>query len=188
MYHGSMKHAAPVRRELKIKTVMNLLGPLVNPVGSAYQLIGVFSDEYCLKMARAANLLGIKQVMVVHSEDGLDEISVCAPTRVVEINARGEEREYTLDPSQFGVGGFHMDELKGGTPSENAKIGREILSGKGNEALKEAVCVNAGASLYICGIAGDVETGYTMAKEALESGKVKQKVDQITKLGKKLAS
>ena len=186
MYHGSMRHAAPVRRELGVKTVMNLLGPLVNPVGSTCQLIGVFSNEYCTKIAQAAKLLGINRVMVVHSSDGLDEISVCDTTSVVEIDTHGEMREYILDPTDFNIKKYQLAELKGGDPGRNAEIAREILTTGAHEAIQQIVCLNAGAALYIYGIACSIEEGYRTCSEALKSGKVREKVEQIIAVGKSL--
>ncbi len=187
IYHGSMRHAAPVRRQLGIKTVMNMLGPLVNPVGSTYQLIGVFDPELCRNEAQAARLLGVQRVMVVHGEDGLDEISVCAPTKFVEIDEQDNPREFTLEPEELGTSRFSLEELKGGTPSENAEIARRMLDGTGNDALREAVCVNAGAALYLCGLADQISAGCRQAREAFESGKVVEKLEEIRRVGRQLA-
>ncbi len=178
LFHGAMKYAAPVRRELKLKTIMNCLGPLANPADAEYQLIGVFAENLCLPIARAAKLLGIKRVMVVHSEDGLDEISVSAPTKIVEINGE-EEKEYTISPADFGIEKYSLDDLKGGTADENAKIALSLLSENSYSAIRDAVCLNAGAALYIYGIAEDINSGYIAAKDALEQGSVKDKLSEI---------
>ena len=129
VYHGSMRHVAGVRRELGIKTVMNRLGPLVNPVGAAYQLIGVFDADSCVTQAQAARLLGVGRVMVVHGEDGLDEVSVCAPTMVVEIDEGDVPRTYTVRPEDFGVEPCQPADLAGGTPQENAETARALMGG-----------------------------------------------------------
>jgi anthranilate synthase/phosphoribosyltransferase len=179
IYHSSMKHAAQVRRELGIKTVMNLMGPLVNPADADHQLIGVFSEDLCLPMAQAAKLLGKKRVMVVHGLDGFDEISVSAPTKVVEIDEKEEVREYTLDPQDLGLELVPVEELEGGTPEENARIAVDILHSRGRPALIEAVLLNAGAALYVYEFCESIEEGYRKAKEALESGRVEQKLNQI---------
>ncbi len=178
LFHGAMKYAAPVRRELKLKTIMNCLGPLSNPAEAEYQLIGVFAENLCLPIARAAKLLGIKRVMVVHSEEGLDEISVSAPTKIVEINGE-EEKEYTVTPEDFGIEKHKLEDLKGGTADTNAKLALSLLSGNSNKAIRDAVCLNAGAALYIYGIADGIKSGYIQAKEALEQGKVKDKLFEI---------
>lgn len=179
IYHGSMKHAAQVRRELGIKTVMNLLGPLLNPADAEYQLLGVFSEELCITMAQALKMLGKKRVMVVYGLDGFDEISVSSPTRVVEIDEKESVKDYTLEPADFGIGPFERKELAGGTPKENADIADELLNSSGRSAIKEAVILNAGAALFVYNLAENIRDGYLMAKEALEAGKVKQKLGQI---------
>ncbi len=186
LFHQSMRHAARVRRELGIKTVMNLLGPLVNPADAQYQLIGVFSDAYAKTMAQAAHILGKTRVMVVHSLDGFDEISICAPTHVVEIGENGTMREYRFDPRKLGIEGFHREELAGGDPAFNAQLSAEIVGNRGQPALREAVSLNAGAALYVYGAAGSIEDGYAAAKQALVSGKVRDKIKQIREAGRSL--
>jgi len=179
IYHSAMKHAGQVRRELRIKTIFNLIGPLSNPAGAEYQLIGVFSSELCLPVARAARLLGVKRVMVVHGLDGMDEISVSSVSKIVEILEDDKEKEYVFDPRTIGVQIYRLDELKGGNAVKNAEMTRKILFGEGNPAIKEAVMLNTGAALYISGAVESIEAGYIKAKEAFETGKVKEKMDQI---------
>ncbi len=186
LFHQSMRHAAGVRRELGIKTAMNLLGPLVNPADAQYQLIGVFSDEYVKTMAQAAHLLGKTRVMVVHSIDGFDEISICAPTQVVEIDENGTVKEYRFDPRELGIEGFHREELAGGEPALNAQLSAEIVKNRGRPALREAVSLNAGAALYVYGAVGSIADGYTAAKKALVSGAVRDKIRQIREAGQSL--
>lgn len=188
IYHGSMKHAAQVRRELGIKTVMNLLGPLVNPADAQHQLIGVFSDKYCLPMAEAAKQLGKSRVMIVRSVDGFDEIAVSAPTRIVEINENDQIKDYRFDPVDLGIKYFERRELIGGTPKQNALIAEELLSSGGRPAIREAVLLNAGAALYVYSHAKNIRDGYLVAKDALETGKVKNKLAQIREEGKRLLS
>lgn len=189
IYHDSMKHAAQIRRELGIKTVMNLLGPLLNPADADFQLIGVFSEELCITMAEASKMLGKKRVMVVHGLDRLDEISVSSPTKVVEIDEKGKVKDYILDPADFGIGPFDKQELIGGSPKENALLALDLLdtgeaSAGGRPAIKEAVALNAGAALYIYGLAENIRDGYLMVKEALKTGKVLKKLTQIREAGK----
>ncbi len=188
LFHQSMKHAAGVRRELGIKTAMNLLGPLVNPADAQCQLIGVFSDEYCRPMALAAHLLGKRRVMIVHSLDGFDEISVCAPTRVVEVDEKGSVREYRFDPRNLGIDGFRREDLSGGDPAENGNLAAEIVENRGRPALLEAVSLNTGAALYVYGAVGSIEDGYAAAKQALVSGTVAEKMEQIREVGRSLRS
>ncbi len=187
LYHGAMRHAGPVRRELGIKTIMNLLGPLVNPAGAEYQLIGVFSDEHCLTVAKAARLLGLKRVMVVHGADGLDEISVGGPTRIVTLGESGAIDERSFDPAEIGVKRYPAAELKGGSAQDNARIAKELLSGGGPEAVRAAVLLNAAGGLAVYGIASDLKEGFRLAKEALEGGKVRAKLEEVRAAGAALA-
>lgn len=179
LFHGAMKHAGPVRAELALKTLFNLLGPLSNPANAQYQLIGVYDEDYCLLIARAARLLGTKKIMVVHGKDGLDEISVSGPTRIVEINEQGEEKDYIFDPAEQGLKLYDIKDLIGGTPQQNVQLAMDLLNGQGREAIKESVQLNTGAALYIYGLASSLLEGYHLAKQALESGKVKCKIEEI---------
>jgi anthranilate synthase/phosphoribosyltransferase len=188
LYHHSMKHVARVRRELGMRTVMNLLGPLVNPADAQFQLIGVYEKELCRRMAEAAILLGRKRVMVVHSFDGLDEISLCAPTTVVEADDRGQVVEYVLQPESLGLGSFSLQELIGGRPEENAGEAMALLRGGGSVAIREAVCLNAGAALYLCGGAKSVEEGLRIARTALLSGKTAAKLNDVRTVAEALRS
>ena len=179
LYHGAMKHAAAVRRELGVKTIMNLLGPLVNPAGAGYQLIGVYAENLCVPMAKAARLLGIKRVMVVHGCDGLDEISVSGPSRIVSIDENGKMEDFFFNPDEHGIPLFDVDELAGGTAKENAVTGRELLSGRGSEAIKTAVLLNAGAGLFVYGLVPSIPVGYNAAEKALKEGRVAAKVKSL---------
>jgi anthranilate synthase/phosphoribosyltransferase len=181
LYHKAMKHAVQVRRELRIKTIFNLIGPLSNPAGSEYQLIGVYSADLCLPVARAARLLGVKRVLVVHGLDGMDEISVSSVSKIIEINEKGEENEFIFDPRSIGVQIFRSDELKGGDAKKNSEITKAILSGQGHHGIKEAVLLNTGAALYVAGMAEDMRDGYEKAKKAFKDGSVKAKIDEIIK-------
>ncbi len=183
IYHGAMRFAGQVRRELGIKTIMNLLGPLVNPAGAQYQLIGVFDDDFCIPVAQAARILGLKRVMVVHGADGLDEISITGPTRIVTIDETGEMTDEQFNPESLGISGYRLEELKGGAAEDNAAAAVELLNGTGPAAVREAVLVNAGAALAVYGTATSIEEGYRLAKETLSSGKVKQKLDAIREVG-----
>jgi anthranilate synthase/phosphoribosyltransferase len=187
IYHEAMKYAAPVRRDLGIKTIMNLLGPLVNPAGASYQLIGVYDDAFCLPVAKAAKLLGIKRVMVVHGADGLDEISVTGKTRLVSIDESNELRDETIDTSVFGFKPYPLDGLKGGSPGENAEIAISLIQGEGSAAIRESVAVNTGAALFIAGLAESLRTGYEAANEALSSGAVGRKLDEVAAMSRELA-
>jgi anthranilate synthase/phosphoribosyltransferase len=178
-YHGAMRHASRARGELGIRSAMNLVGPLSNPADASYQLIGVYDPALCGPVAEAAHLLGVRRVMAVHGSDGLDEISVCAPTRVVEVDETGKRRDYSLTPEEFGISRFPVDQLRGGTAADNALTAVSVLRGAGPAAIAEAVLLNAGASLYICGLSRNIGEGYLRAKEALESGSALAKLEQI---------
>jgi len=187
IYHGAMKYAAPVRRELGIKTIMNLLGPLVNPAGAACQLIGVYDDRFCLPMAEAALMLGIKRAMIVHGAGGIDEVSVTGPTRVVRLEETGRILDETIDPSVFGLAPFALDEIKGGSPADNAQIALSLLEGKAPAAIRESVLVNTAAALAVAGVAGDLRSGYGAAREALASGAVGRKLEEVITRSRELA-
>jgi anthranilate synthase/phosphoribosyltransferase len=187
LYHGAMKYAAAPRRELGVKTVMNLLGPLANPAASQYQLIGVFAHEVMRPVAEAAVMLGLKRGMVVHSRDGLDEISVSAPTDALIIHEDGGIEEYTIDPRSLGIPSYSLEELLGGSAEENAALAEELLAGGGRPALLDAIALNAGAGLFVYGLAKSVEQGYRRAREALTGGQVKQRLAAVVGESRALA-
>jgi anthranilate synthase/phosphoribosyltransferase len=182
-----MRHAAEARKELRVKTVMNLLGPLINPAEASYQIIGVFDDRYLVPVAQAARILGVSRVMTVHALDGMDEISVTGPTRIVKIDESGIMTDTVFDPSEMGIPRYRMEELKGGSARDNAEVARAIISGGGHDAIREAVLLNAGAALHICGLAGSINEGYKTAAQALSSGKVREKLGAILREGEALA-
>ena len=188
IYHGAMKHAAPVRREMGVKTAMNLIGPLSNPADAEYQLIGVYSDKLVKTLAEAAKLLGVRRVMVVHGMEGLDEISVCGPTQIVVIDERGEVTEEIFDPKSLNLVNYTVEDLKGGDAKENAVIAIDIINNRdrANRAIRDAVLLNAGAALFVYGKVENIGRGYYMAKEALESGRVKRKFEEIIRVGKEV--
>ncbi len=168
-YHSSMKYVGPIRKELGVRTVFNILGPLTNPASPSMQLLGVY-DEYLVEpLAQVLVSLGIKRGMVVYGMDKLDEISLSAPTKICEIKD-GWYKTYTITPEDFGFERCTKDDLKGGDPAENAKITLAVLNGeKGHK--RNAVLLNAGASLYIGGKAASIKEGVTLAAEIIDSGK-----------------
>ncbi|MDD2971242.1 MAG: anthranilate phosphoribosyltransferase [Lachnospiraceae bacterium] len=167
-YHTSMKYVGAIRKELGIRTVFNILGPLTNPASPSMQLLGVYDEALVEPLARVLYSLGVKRGMVVYGKDKLDEISMSAPTIVCEIN-NGSYETYEITPEQFGLKRCTKEDLKGGTPDENAKITRKILQGeKGSK--RDAVLMNAGAALYIAGKADSIEAGITLAGEQIDSG------------------
>ncbi len=186
IYHSAMRHAAAVRRELGFKTIMNLLGPLSNPAGAKYQLLGVYDPAYCVPMAQAAIKLGVERVLVVHGNDGLDEISVSTTTKTVYADATGCLEEGLFDPQEHGLPLYPPEELQGGSAEDNAAEAHRILTGEGRPAIREAVLLNAGAALYVYGGAGSIMEGYSRAKDALETGRVADKLQQIAAATEKM--
>lgn len=176
-YHTSMKYVGPIRKELGFRTVFNILGPLTNPGSPKMQLLGVY-DEYLVEpLAQVLINLGVKRGMVVYGKDKLDEISMSAPTAVCEFKD-GWFKSYTIVPEDFGFERCTKDELKGGTPEENAKITREILGGA-NGHKRNAVLMNAGAALYIGGKAETLKDGIALAAEIIDSGKALEALDKL---------
>jgi len=169
MMHPAMRHVGPIRRELGIPTVMNIVGPLANPAGASRQVVGV-ADAYRVPiLAGALATLGSIHSMVVHGEPGLDEISPLGPTSVVEIR-RGVAEEWVLDPKAFGIEGGGESDLAGGGPEDNARIIKETLSGGGTEAGKGAVILNAAAAIYLSGTTGSFGEAVEVARDALDRG------------------
>ena len=175
-----MRFAAPARKELKIKTIMNLVGPLSNPADADFQIIGVWEDKFCPIVARAAKLLGVKKVMVVHGLDGIDEISISDKSRIVIIDENNSESDFIFNPEDEGIPMFKLSDLAGGSPKENAQMARDILAGNGPEAVRVACCLNAGGALMVSGIVSTIKEGYDLAEKALNDGSVDKKVQELT--------
>ncbi len=176
-YHTSMKYVGPIRKELGFRTVFNILGPLTNPGMPAMQLLGVYDEYLVAPLTQVLISLGIKRGMVVYGQDKLDEISLSAPTTISEIKD-GWYRTTVIKPEDFGFERCSKDELKGGTPEENAKITRDILGGaKGPK--RNAVLLNAGASLYIGGKAESFKDGVELAAKLIDSGKALEVLDKF---------
>ncbi len=186
VYHSAMRFAAPVRKVLGVKTIMNILGPLLNPAGAVYEVLGVYSPDLLERYGRAAKQLGAKRVMIVSSADGFDEISPCAPTYVFQINDDGSEYKYTIKPELFGITDALPEELAGGTGVENAALAKELLSGSGRKTLRYAVGLNAGAVLYLGGKTRTIAEGYKAALDALDSGKAKAQFEKIKEVSNRL--
>ena len=168
-YHSSMKYVGAVRRELGVRTVFNILGPLTSPGRPTYMLLGVY-DEYLVEtLAKVLATMGVKHGMVVYGMDKLDEISMSAPTQVCELQD-GWYRSYTITPEQFGFARCTKEELLGGTPEENAKTTRDILSGTLKGPKRDTVLMNAGAAIYLGGAAQSMQEGVEKAKELIDSG------------------
>ncbi len=179
-YHIAMKYVAPIRKELGIRTVFNVLGPLSNPAGANMELMGVYDGSLVEPLAQVMENLGVTRGMVVYGQDKLDEISMCAPTSVCEIRD-GKFTSYEITPEQFGYTRCEKDALKGGTPQENAEITKAILNGTDQGAKRQAVCLNAGAALYIAGKAATMEEGVRMAEKLIDSGAAQKKLEEFVK-------
>ena len=177
-YHIAMKYMAPIRKELGIRTVFNILGPLSNPAGANMELMGVFDESLVEPLAHVMMNLGVNRGMVVFGQDKLDEISMSAPTSVCEIRD-GNFRSYVITPERFGYTSCKKEELVGGTPQENSEITRNIISGQDKGARSQAVCLNAGAALYIAGAAGSLEEGVRLAEKQIDSGAAKKVLDDF---------
>ena len=176
LYHPAMRRVQGIRQELGFRTVFNLLGPLTNPAGAGIQLLGVYQPEIIGTMAEALQLLGAERAMVVHGE-GLDEITTTGPTRVAEL-ADGSVREYTIHPGEFGIPLSSVEDLRGGDAAENARILREVLSGEPGAA-RDAVLLNAGAAIYLGGLARSIAGGISCAEESVDSGMALRKLEAL---------
>ena len=179
-YHSSMKYVGPIRKELGIRTVFNILGPLTNPASPNMQLLGVYDASLVEPLARVLTSLGVKSGMVVYGTDKLDEISASAPTLVCEFRD-GNYKTYTITPEQFGFTSCKKEDLVGGTPAENAAITLGILKGGDKGPKRNAVLLNAGAALYIAGKADSFENGIKLAGELIDNGAALAKLEEFIK-------
>lgn len=177
LMHPAMRHVGPVRRELAIPTVMNIVGPLANPAMAGRQVIGVAEDRRVPLIAGALRELGTRHALVVHGT-GMDEISPLAPTHVVEIRD-GKTTEWTLDPARFGYTGLQADELAGGPPAANAATIMAVLSGQSARGARAAVALNAGAALYVGGRAKTIEQGVEQAEAAISEGSALKALERL---------
>ncbi|MCM1314268.1 MAG: anthranilate phosphoribosyltransferase [Prevotella sp.] len=177
-YHTSMKYVAPIRKELGIRTVFNILGPLTNPANPKMHLLGVYDRSLVEPVAEVLMKLGSKNGMVVYGTDKLDEISLSASTAVCEYQ-NGWIKNYEITPEQFGFERCSKEDLRGGTPSENAEITRKILSGEIKGHKRNAVLLNAGASIYIGGKADSMADGVKLAGEIIDSGKALETLEKL---------
>ncbi len=176
-FHGAMKYAIRPRKELGIRTVFNVLGPLTNPAEAPYELMGVFNKELVEPLAEVLGKLGLKHAMVVHG-NGLDEITIEAPTKVAEYKD-GHVKSYEIKPTDFGIKLASLNEIKGGSPEDNAKIALGILSGKEKGVKRSVVLLNAGVALYVAGKAESIQDGIDIAKNSIDSGKALEKLNKL---------
>lgn len=185
-FHAAMKHAIGPRREMGVRTIFNLLGPLTNPVGAPNQVIGVFAAQWVEPLAEVLQKLGSRHVLVVHADDGMDEISIGAPTRVAELKD-GRVRVFTIQPEQFGVARGDVKKLGVANPAESLAFIREVFDNRAGPA-RDIVALNAGAAIYVAGLAPSLDAGVKKAAEAITGGTARAKLDALAALSKKLVA
>lgn len=179
LLHAAMRFAIGPRREIGVRTVFNMLGPLTNPAGATAQVMGVYAGELTLPVAQVLNNLGVERAFVVHSEDGLDEMTVTAPTHVAEV-AGGTVKSYTLTPESVGLSRAKIETLAGGGAEENARVARAILEGE-KSPRRDVVLLNAGAALVAGGRATDFREGVRLAETSIDSGAARAKLEALIK-------
>ena len=179
-HHPSMRFVAPVRAELPFRTIFNLLGPLTNPAGARRQLVGVFGGAFVRPVAEALRDLGAERALVVHGTDGMDEITTSAETIVAEVSD-GDLKEYEISPEDFGLHKHAPDGLLGGDARLNARILRDVLSGKETGAARDVILLNAGAAIFVSGKTDTIEEGVRKAEESIETGAADQALEDFVK-------
>lgn len=184
-HHSAMKYAIGPRRELGVRTIFNVLGPLTNPAGVKHQLLGVYDAALCRPLAEVLQSLGSQHVLVVHSEDGLDELSIAAPSTVVELN-NGNITEYTVSPEDFGIERHSLDDLVVANAAESLALIERVLAGEACSAA-DMVAMNAGAALYAADIAESLAAGVALAQQTLASGRALQKMRELAALSSQYA-
>ena len=181
--HSAMKYVQPARRELRLRTVFNLLGPLCNPARASAQVVGVYSADLVPKLAEALNMLGLRRALVVHGDDGLDEITITGPTRVAEVRD-GRVRTYEVTPEEFGLKRARLEDISGGDAPENAEIIRQIMGG-GKSPRRDVVLLNAAAALVAAGRGDTVMETLPLAAESLDSGAAREKLEALVRFTNK---
>ena len=179
-YHSSMRYVAPVRKEIGIRNIFNILGPLTNPAHANLQLMGVYDESLVEPLAKVLSNLGVKRGMTVYGEDKMDEATVSANTKICEID-NGKFKTYEITPEEFGFKRCSKAELLGGDGKENAEITKNILTGKEQGAKRDVVLLNAGMALYIAGKADNIKDGIRLAKDIIDSGKAFAEMEQFVK-------
>ncbi len=176
-HHGAMKHAIGPRKEMAVRTIFNVLGPLTNPAGAPNQVIGVFDGDLVEPMAQVLQQLGSRHVMVVHAEDGMDELSITATTHVAELKD-GEVSTYTVTPEDFGMQTASLEDLRVSSPEESLAVIRGVFADQPGPA-RDIVCLNAGAAIYVAGLADSLAAGIDAARAAIESGKAAEVLENL---------
>ncbi|MEM9951994.1 MAG: anthranilate phosphoribosyltransferase [Chloroflexota bacterium] len=186
--HPAMKHAIGPRRQMRIRTIFNILGPLTNPAGANRQLMGVFAADLTEVLAKVLKSLGTKSAIVVNGYGGMDELTVTGPSTISHLKEDGTIDTYELDPSKLGFDPASIGQLLGGTPEENAVILREILNGKQRGAKRDIVVLNSGAALWAAGKADNIQQGVKLAEESIDSGAAEQKLDALIEMSQSFAN
>lgn len=181
LFHPSMRHAAVPRRELGVRTIFNMLGPLTNPAGADRQLLGIYDRSRTETVAGVLGRLGLQRAMVVSSHDGLDEISISAPTQISELKD-GQLRTYDITPEELGLRAYPLGEVLGGDAQTNAGLIRQVLSGQEQGAYRAIVAANAGACIYVGGAAGTLQEGVHLAMRMLDNGSAAAKLEQLIQM------
>lgn len=179
-FHSAMKHAVGPRREMGVRTIFNLLGPLTNPAGVPNQVLGVFDAVWVLPLAQVLKKLGSQHVIVVHSNDGMDEISCCAPTTAAELK-NGEITEFTIDPASFGISGHQLSDIQVAGAEESFAVIQSVMDNQAGAAL-DIVRLNAGAAIYVGGLADSFEAGVAKATDVIAAGKVRATMESLVQL------
>jgi anthranilate phosphoribosyltransferase len=185
-FHGAMKHAIGPRREMGVRTIFNLLGPLTNPANAPCQVLGVFSDQWIEPLAEVLQRLGSEHVLVVHAADGMDEISIGAPTHVAELK-EGRVRVFTLQPEQYGIRRGDVAKLAVAGPAESLAMMESVLHNEPGPA-RDIVALNAGAAIYVAGLAPDLGAGVKTAQDVIAGGRAAKKLQELVALSKALSA
>jgi anthranilate phosphoribosyltransferase (EC 2.4.2.18) len=184
LFHPAMKRVVGPRKEVGIRSLFNLIGPLSNPAGAKRQLLGVFSDHFVEKVARVLLRLGVKRAVVVHGKDGIDEVSISAPTTVAEVSG-GEVRVYEFTPEELGFRRYPIDYIKVKSVEESAKVAMSVLKGEPSPAL-DMVLLNSAFGIFVSGVADDLKTALEVAKDSIKGGKAQRKLSEFIDLSKRL--
>jgi anthranilate phosphoribosyltransferase len=176
-YHSAMRNASSARKEMGVRTVFNLLGPITNPAGATRQLLGVYADAYVSVLADVLRRLGSERAMIVHGSDGMDELTVFGKSHVAELRD-GKVKEYAIDPKEHGLAHTDRAAVAGGNSQDNAQKIRAVLGGEKGPA-RDIVLLNAGAALYVAGVTGDLPSGIERARSAIDRGEAARKLDEL---------
>ena len=177
LHHSAMKHAIGPRREMAVRTIFNVLGPLTNPAGAPNQVLGVFSKDLVEPLAHVLKRLGSEHVLVVHAEDGMDEISIASPTYIAELN-NGEVKTYTVQPEDFGMSRADLEQIRATDSAHSLEIIKSVFNNTDGPA-KDIVCLNAGAAIYAAGLTATLVDGVKKAQQVIASGAVAEKLEQL---------